>query len=207
MTLQRSLGTTRFTTYTIPIQSLGRTALLSGALSLLPVFAACLWLTAATDAWPAVACAEIAVTAAFFAVFIRFKLVYAGVTPTLLVKRRMILGPVSVDRSRVDHVLINRVYRGSSTDALPQMLVLDADGRRVYGMNGLFWALEDISLVAEALEVQIIDDACPVSRTEYYEMYPMARGWYATRLFRLAAMGASAVALAAVLAAIESFVR
>jgi hypothetical protein len=207
MTMQRSLDTTRFTTYTTPIQSLGRTALLSGAFSLLPVFAACLWLTARTSAWPVVACSEIVVAAAFFAVFIRFKLVYAGVTPTHLVKRRMVLGPVAVDRRRVDHVLVNRVYRGSSTDALPQMLVLDADDRRVYGMNGLFWSSDDIMTIAEALDVQIIEDDLPLSRREYYEMYPTARGWYAGRLFRLATVGASAIVLAIVLAVIDSHVR
>lgn len=204
MTVQRQIDNARFTTYTTPIQDLGRTALVSGALSLLPVFAACLWLTAASSAWPAVALGEIVVTAVFFAVYIRFRLVYAGVTPTHLVKRRMVLGPVSVDRADVDHVVINRVYRGSSTDALPVMLVLDHAGHRLYGMNGLFWSHDDITTIAEALDVQVIEDDCPLSRGEYYEMYPMARGWYATRLFRLATVGAAGIALASVLASMQS---
>ncbi|AMM21796.1 hypothetical protein AX769_18640 [Frondihabitans sp. PAMC 28766] len=207
MTMQRGLDRTEFTTTVVPIQSLGRTALLSAAFSLVPVFAACLWLTARTGTWPVVACVEVIVTAVFFAVFIRFKLVYSAVTPSTLVKRRMVLTATSVDRTAVDHVLISRVYRGSSTESLTQMLVLDAEGRRLFGMSGLFWSEADIRAIAEALDVQLVVDEQPLSRGEYYEMYPTARGWYETRVFRLIAVGVGAIALAGVLAAIEGIVR
>lgn len=207
MTMQRGLDRTEVTTAVVPIQSLGRTALLSGAFSLIPVFAACLWLTVRTSAWPAVACGEIVVTAVFFAIFIRFKLVYSAVTPTSVVKRRMVLSTTRVDRAAVDHVLVSRVYRGSSTEWLTQMIVLDAEGRRLFAMSGLFWSEADINAIAEALDVQLVIDEQPLSRGEYYEMYPTARGWYETRVFQLITVGIAAIALAGVLAAIEGIVR
>ncbi len=196
MTITRGSDRSGFTTYTVPRRSLGRTALVSGASSLPPVFAALLWLTVETMALPAVLSAEAVLTGLFFVVFLRYKLVFAGVTPTTLVKRRMLLPSVAVDRARIDHVTLNRVYRGSSPDTLTHMLVLDASGNRLFGMNSLFWSNDDIRRIADSLDVQIVVDDLPVSRRDYYAMFPMARGWYATRLFRtlVVAVGAGAVA-------------
>ncbi|RKR73129.1 hypothetical protein [Frondihabitans australicus] len=207
MTITRGPDRTGFTIYTTPLQSLGRTALVSGASSLLPVFAALLWLTVESEALPAVLSTEAAVTGAFFVVFLRYKLVFAAVTPTHLVKRRMLLPSVSIERSEIDHVVLNRVYRGSSNDSLTQMLVLDAEGRRLYGMNGLFWSKADIVRVAEALEVQVVVDDLPLSRGDYYEMFPMARGWYATRVFRLVMIGAGAIAVGLLVMGVQHLVE
>jgi hypothetical protein len=197
MTITRGSDRAGFTAYTTPRRSLGRTALVSGASSLLPVFVALFWLTVQTMALPGVLTAEAVLTGLFFVVFLRYKLVFAGVTPTTLVKRRMLLPAVSVDRARVDHVALNRVYRGSSPDTVTQMLVLDSDGARLFGMSGLFWSTDDIRRVADSLDVQIVVDDLPVSRRDYYAMFPMARGWYATRLFRTLVVGVGAGVVAA----------
>ncbi|WP_286344381.1 hypothetical protein [Frondihabitans sucicola] len=74
-----------------PIQALGRTALLSGAFSLLPVFAVVTYLTHRSSAEPLVIAIEALVTIAFFVVYVRFRRVFTAVTRTHFVKRRMLL--------------------------------------------------------------------------------------------------------------------
>lgn len=167
--------------YVRPKQTLGRSALLSGAFSLLPVFAALLWLTHDTGSWPVVVFGEVVVTALFFVVYIRFKLVFAAVTATHVVKQRMVLSTSVVDRSRIDRLLVHRVYRGGSTEALTQLLAVDPMGRRVFAMNALFWADSDIARISDALGVQTTVDPTPMSRADYYREFPTARGWYVRR--------------------------
>lgn len=180
-----------------PDESLGRTALLSGAFSLAPVFAAVLLLTLTSSFWPVIVLGEIIVACLFFAVYIRFRLVHSAITPDHFLKRRMLLSPVSVDLGRVDRVLINRVYRTSSTEALLQLLAIDNRGHRLFGLSALFWSDDDIRRVADHLGIPTTVDNAPLSRTEYYAAFPMARGWYARRPAR-AVMVLAATALVAV---------
>lgn len=190
-----------------PRQALGRTALLSGALSLAPVFAAVLLVTLPSAVWPVVVLGEIITTCLFFTVYIRFRLVYAAITSKRFLKRRMVLSPVSVDLARVDRVLINRVYRTSSMEALTQLLAVDDRGRRLFGMNALFWSDADIRRVADHLGIPTTVDEAPLSRREYYAAFPMARGWYARRP-AVAAMVAISLALASgIVLSVEGWVH
>ncbi|BDZ51674.1 hypothetical protein GCM10025867_39150 [Frondihabitans sucicola] len=113
---------------------------------------------------------------------------------------------MSVERSRLDRVFLNRVYRTGSTEALTQLLGVDAMGRRVLGMNALFWTDEDIQLIADALEVQTTVDPTPLSRREYYRAFPTARGWYLSRPLVVVATLSVAILLVLVVLTLERVV-
>lgn len=198
--------TTETEAHVRPIQALGRTALLSGAFSLLPVFAAVLWLAHGAHEWPVVVAIELVVTAVFFTVYIRYRRVFTAVTRTHFVKRRMLLPTVTVDRARIDRLLVNRVYRAGSPDALTQLLGVDSLGRRVLGMNALFWTNADIQRIADALEVTTIVDTVPLSRRDYYRAFPSARGWYVGRVAIVLATIAVAILLVLVVFTLETVV-
>jgi hypothetical protein len=189
-----------------PIQEHGRTALLSGAFSLLPVFAALVWLTVGSAWWVVVVLAEIAVTALFFAVYIRFRLVFTQVTETAFMKRRMLLPFVRVDRDEISTLVLAKVYRHNSTETLTQLLGLASDGRRVLGMSGLFWTEASILRVAEALDVQttVVEDN--LLRRDYYALYPAARTWYGRRDVRALGVVASVAVVALAVSGIENLV-
>ncbi|ROQ36752.1 hypothetical protein EDF46_3299 [Frondihabitans sp. PhB188] len=187
-----------------PLPALGRTALVSGAFSLLPVFAAILWLTHGSWLQPVAVFAEVVVTAVFFVVYIRFRLVFTSVTATHFVKQRMVLPTTAVDLSLIDRVLVNRVYRGGSTEALTQMLAVDAMGRRLFAMNALFWSDADITTISDALDGQTTVDLSPMSRREYFREFPMARGWYLSRAAMITYVVSACVVITAAVVALRA---
>jgi hypothetical protein len=189
-----------------PIQELGRTALLSGAFSLLPVFAALLWLTVGSAWWVVVLLAEIAISALFFAVYIRFRLVFAQVTSTAFVKHRVLMPLIHVDRDDIASVVIAKVYRHNSTEVLTHLLGLGSDGRRVLGMSGLFWTEASILRIADALDVQTVVVDEHLTRRDYYARFPTARAWYGRRDVRALAVVASVAVVALAVSGIEDLV-
>jgi hypothetical protein len=186
-----------------PIRTLGRTALISGALSLVPVFVVLLWLTFGSRPWPVVAGAELVVTIIFLTVYFRFRLVYTAVTPTHFIKRRLILGRIVIDRSRVDRVIVSRVYRAGTSDALLQLLAVDAGGARLFAMDELFWSRRSIHSVSDALGIPTSIDGVPISRGEYYRRFPRARPWYARRSVSITSLAVVAAAMAAIVLALQ----
>jgi hypothetical protein len=201
---QGRVGRADHETIVRPFRELGRTALISGALSLLPVFGVLLWLTFGMGPWLIVAGAEGVVTALFFVVYIRYRLVYSAVTPTHFVKQRMLLSRVAVERSRVDRVIVSHVYRAGTSDALLQLLAIDAEGARLFAMSELFWSRPSIQAVSDALGIPTFTDRVPISRREYYRRFPMARTWYATPVAGFACLAAVVIAMVVVVMALEA---
>lgn len=164
-----------------PIRTLRRTLLLPGACSLLPVAVAVLWLTHDSTAWPVVAGCEFLAVLVFATAYLRFRRAFTAVTPTQLAQRGLLRATAVIDRQRIDHLLIHRVYRIGSTDALVQLIGVDPRGQRLFGMNSLFWADDDIQRIAEALEIPTTIHPMPLSRGDYHRKVPAARPWYAGR--------------------------
>ncbi|MCU1529733.1 MAG: hypothetical protein JWP75_3496 [Frondihabitans sp.] len=204
---QGRVGHTDHETFVRPIRALGRTALISGALSLVPVFAVLLWLSIGSSPWPFVAGAELLVTASFFTVYIRFRLVFTAVTPTHFVKRRMLLSRVVVERALVDRVIMSRVYRAGTTDALLQLLAIDANGCRLFAMSELFWSPTSIRSVRDALGIPTSTIRVPISRREYYRRFPVARTWYAGRVVVVTSGAVIVAAMVAIVMALEALYR
>jgi hypothetical protein len=200
----REGGTDR-ETFVRPVRALGRTALLSGALSLVPVFVVLLWLSLGSTSWPFVVASELVVTAAFFTVYIRFRRVYSAVTATHFIKRRMLLNRVVVELARVDRVVVTHVYRAGTSDALMQLLALDADGTRLFALNELFWSRRSIRAVSDALGIPTSTTSAAMSRAEYYRRFPTARTWYANRLLVFVALAAAVAAMAFIVIALQAY--
>lgn len=205
--MHSELDRAEYEAYVLPIPTLGRTALLSGAFSLVPVFIALLWLTVATEIWPVVALAEIVVTGVFVAIYLRFRRVFAAVTRSGFVKRGLLPPFTAVDRSRIDRVLVNLVYRSYSIESLTQLVALDANGRRLFRLNGVFWPDEGISAVADALGIKTTVDKVPLSRRDYYRRFPMAQAWYERRRVTLITLVVVLVVVVPLLLTIENLAR
>jgi hypothetical protein len=90
------------------------------------------------------------------------------------------------------------VYVGQSPETVPQLLVRDAEGRRLYRLRGTFWHAGDLTKVAEALPVPARIAPEPMSFAEFFAAYPGSAYWFENRPWLMA--GLLAVCIAASIA-------
>ena len=69
-------------------------------------------------------------------------------------------------------------YVGQAPEAVTQLLVRDARGRRLFRMRGNFWQPADLRAVADSLPVRavVIDEPMPLS--EFFRAYPDSAYWF-----------------------------
>ncbi len=88
---------------------------------------------------------------------------------------------VRVPFERIATVDLVPVYVGQSTESAIQLLVRDADGRRLFRLRGNFWRPGDLERIAEALPVAATDSAHPMSHSEFFAAYPGSAYWFENR--------------------------
>jgi hypothetical protein len=170
-----------FEVIAVPRRSIARTAVLTAVLSLAPVLVALFWLTWSTDRWPAVLWAADVAVVVGLVMYWRFRVSYAGVSPTEFFKRGWLPGSVRLPRDSVATLLLAHTYRGASTETVPQLVALDAEGRVLFRMRGGYWPEEAIGAVTEALGSAVTTVSRPMSAAEFYRTWPESRSWYEGR--------------------------
>ena len=170
-----------FEVIAVPRRTIARTAVLTAVFSLVPVLGALLWLTWPTGRWPAVLwAADVAVVVGLL-MYWRFRVSYAGVSPTEFFKRGWLPGSVRLPRDAVATVLVARTYRGASTETLPQLIALGHDGEVLFRMRGGYWPDEAITAVTDALGSAVTTVSRPMSGAEFYRTWPESLSWYEGR--------------------------
>lgn len=96
----------------------------------------------------------------------------------------------------VAQIVICETDDTASPDTVPQLLALDAAGRRLFRMRGLFWSLDDMHTVADAVGAPVVVDSAPMTRQQFYSKYTGAAYWYEGRTW-LAALGIATIAAVA----------
>jgi hypothetical protein len=60
---------------------------------------------------------------------------------------------------------------------LERLVLLDADGRAVLRLQGMFWRVADLRTIAESSGASVEEFAFPAQRSEFQERYPQAQWW------------------------------
>lgn len=96
----------------------------------------------------------------------------------------------------VAQIVICETDDSASPETVPQLLALGDDGRRLFRMRGLYWSLDDMHAVADAIGAPVGVDATPMTSRQFYAKYRGAAYWYEGRPW-LAAIGILIVAAVA----------
>ena len=164
-----------------PRRSLMTTAFFSIVLAMIPVFGVLYWFAAQHGSWWLVFVVHLAITIACLATLGRQLTVYTAVTDTELIGRGIFSPMLRVPLSDIASVDIVPTYIGQSPDAVPQLLVRDASGARLFRMRGSFWSSDDLTAVADALPVPTTTAHEPMSIREFYRSYPGSAYWFQNR--------------------------
>jgi hypothetical protein len=102
---------------------------------------------------------------------------------------------VRVPLEQIASVDIVPVYVGQSPETVPQLLVRDAAGRRLFRLRGIFWHAQDIAKITEALPVPARVASEPMSAAEFFAAYPGSAYWFENRPWLTTGLLALVVAL------------
>jgi hypothetical protein len=161
-----------------PRRSLLTTALLSGALAFIPVFGVLYWFAIDHGSWQAVAIVNVVVVLIGLALVARQLTVHAEVTETELRGNGIFTPMVRVRLDRIRSVILVPTYIGQAPDAVTQLLVRDARGRRMFRMRGNFWHAEDLRAVADSLPVRTVVVDEPIALSDFFRTYPDSAYWF-----------------------------
>ena len=164
-----------------PRRSLMTTAFFSIVLAMIPVFGVLYWFAVQHDSWWLVFIVHLAITVACLATLGRQLTVFTAVTGTELIGRGIFSPMLRVPLSEIASVDIVPTYIGQSLDAVPQLLVRDASGARLFRLRGSFWNPHDLRAVADALPVPTTVVQEPMGIREFYRRYPGSAYWFQNR--------------------------
>ncbi len=184
-----------------PRRSLLTTAFVSIVLAMIPVFGVLYWFAVLHGSWWLVFVVHLAITVACLATLGRQLTVFTAVTGTELIGRGIFSPLLRVPLSDIASAVIVPTYIGQSPDAVPQLLVRDASGARLFRMRGSFWSTDDLRAVADALPVPPTLVQEPMGIREFYRTYPGSAYWFQNRPALWIAVIALAVLLTVVVAA------
>ncbi len=160
-----------------PRASLARTGLIAIAIGGLPLFGVLYWLSASQGSWRRVLVVHVVAIAIAGLAWVRHFNAYAEVTQTR-VSKQAFFSYESVDRSAVATAVIAQTWRPGSSESVPQLLLLDAQGTRLIRFRGTFWSIESMEKIVSALGVTVALDKEPMSLPEFFEAHPTAAYWY-----------------------------
>jgi len=161
-----------------PRRSLLTTALLSAALAFIPVFGVLYWFAIDHDSWQAVAIVNAIVVLIGLALVARQLTVHAEVTETELLGNGIFTPLVRVRLDRIRSVVLVPTYVGQAPEAVTQLLVRDARGRRLFRMRGNFWHAEDLRAIADSLPVRAVVIEEPMALSDFFRQYPDSAYWF-----------------------------
>jgi hypothetical protein len=165
----------------VPRRSLLVSALVSTLVVLLPVSALLYWF-AIQHGWAIlVVGGQILVALAALLLLLRQLKVDTVVTKTELRGRGIFSPLVRVQLDRIHSIDIVPTYVGQAPEPVWQLLVRDAEGRRLYRMRGNFWPPGDLRRVADALPAPTTVATEPMTVTEFFAAYPGSAYWFEGR--------------------------
>ena len=184
-----------------PRRSLIRTGFFSIALAMVPVFGALYWFSIEHGTWPVVLVVQVILTVLAFVVFCRQTMVHSAVTDSELIGNGIFTPMVRVPLSHIASVVLIDTYVGTAPEAVTQLLVRDAEGRRLFRMRGNFYEEGALQQIAAALPVPATVISDPVNLTDFFRSYPGSAYWFEHRpILRVAVFAFALVAALAIAA-------
>ena len=184
-----------------PRRSLLRTGFVSIVLAMVPVFGVLYWFSIEHGSWQSVLVVHVLVSLVAVGLLIRQTMVHSSVTETELRGNGIFTPLVRVPLDHIATVDLVETYVGQAPDSVTQLLVRDAEGRRLFRMRGSFYHPGDLPKIAAALPVAPDVVSEPIGLSEFFRAYPGSAYWFEHRpILRIVAfaMGlAAALAIAA----------
>jgi hypothetical protein len=184
----------------VPRRSLLVSGLLSILLVLLPISGVLYWFAIPRGQGAWVALAQAIVVVGSLGLMFRQLSIDAVVADGELRGRGIFSPMVRVALARIARVDLVEVYIGGSTETVPQLLVRDAEGRRLFRLRGTFWHPGDLRTIASALPVPTTFAPEPITIAEFFRAYPGSAYWFENRPWLTAAMVALGIAVAVAIA-------
>jgi hypothetical protein len=184
-----------------PRRSLLTTGFVSVVLAMIPLFGVLYWFSFEHGSWPIVLLVHIIVTVVACSILVRQLTVYSAVTATELVGRGIFSPLIRVPLTEVAQVDLVETYVGQAPESVTQLLVRDADGRRLFRMRGSFYHDGDLQKIAAALPAKPDVVTEPIGLTEFFRAYPGSAYWFEHRpVLRIVVFGVALVVALAVAA-------
>lgn len=161
----------------LPRASLGRAWLIAALVAGLPLFGVLYWLSLEQGSWRRVLVVQVLLVAASALVWTRHTGAFAEVGERTVTKQAFI-GSTIIPRDRIAEARIVTTWRHGSSEAVPQLLLLDEDGHTLLRMDGTFWDLDSMERIAEATGVTISHDVEPTAAKEFLTEHPTAAYFY-----------------------------
>lgn len=172
----------------VPRRSLLVSALVSIVVVLVPVSAVLYWFAIPRGQALWIALMQAIVVGGSLALLARQLTVDTVVADGELRGRGIFSPMVRVPLDTIASVDVVPVYVGQSPETVPQLLVRDAEGRRLFRLRGTFWHADDLTKVMDALPVpaQIVTE--PMSFPEFFAAYPGSAYWFENRPWLMAGL-------------------
>lgn len=184
-----------------PRRSLLTTGFVSIVLAMIPLFGVLYWFSLEHDSWFVVFVVHLIVTIAAVIVLLRQTTVYSAVTADELVGRGIFSPLIRVPLASIAQVDLIETYVGQTPEPVTQLLVRDAEGRRLFRMRGNFWNPGDLMAIAAALPVKASITSEPIGVTEFFQTYPGSAYWFEHRpILRVVVFAVGLVAAVAIAA-------
>ncbi|MCU1415874.1 MAG: hypothetical protein JWP32_48 [Schumannella sp.] len=181
-----------------PRRSLLRTGFVSVVLAMIPLFGVLYWFSIEHGSWLVVFVVHVVVSLVAVAVLLRQTMVHSAVTETELVGNGIFSPMVRVPLTSVAKVDLVETYVGQAPESVTQLLVRDAEGKRLFRMRGSFYHDGDLQKIADALPAKPDVVREPIGLTEFFRTYPGSAYWFEHRpILRVVVFG---LALGAALA-------
>lgn len=150
----------------------------TGALSVLPPFAALIALSIPTGRWPTVL-AVLLVCAAFVALAaIRMNNTLIEVRETTVVDRGYWGPGVHVPLAELESILVVKLLAGGSPEFHKQLFVLDGAGRTRIRMRGQYWHPDDLRRLERVLGLPVRNAGVAVTAAEFRSLYRPNLLWH-----------------------------
>jgi hypothetical protein len=176
-------------------------AVVSLCAALVPVTAMLVLLASTSGGWLAAGLAELVIVLICVVLGFRQMGLFAQVTATALEGNGWMTPTVRVPLDRIASAHLVDTYAGQSSETITQLLVLDADGRRLFRLRGNFWTEGSLERIAAALPVPVRHGEEAISIRRFFTEYPSSEYWFENKTWLkvgaivLGCVAASALAL------------
>jgi hypothetical protein len=177
----------------VPRRSLLVTALVSIVVVLVPVSAVLYWFAIPRGQAMWIALMQAIVIGISLALLARQLTVDTVVADGELRGRGIFSPMVRVPLEKIASVDVVPVYVGQSPETVPQLLVRDAEGRRLFRLRGTFWHARDLTKITDALPVPARIASEPMSFAEFFAAYPGSAYWFENRPWLMAGLLAAVI--------------
>lgn len=160
-----------------PRESLVRAGLVALVIGGIPLFGVLYWLSLAQGSWRRVLAVNIVAAAIAAFAWMRHHRAYTEVTASHFIKQAYFRRR-TVPRERIAATLIAHTWRPGSSEAIPQLLILDSAGQCLVRLRGTVWSLESMQTLATALAVPSFVEPETMTLREFYAENPSTAYWY-----------------------------